>query len=325
MTWPAILRERRLVEHREVGQHLAVDLDVGALQPGHECAVAHAELAHRGVDARDPQRADRRASCCGGRGRRTAPPSSPPAWRRGRRCSRRPRKPFACLRTFLWRARAVTPRLTLGMARSSTPSTAASRARRACSLSCTSVAPRSWRFRLGRLLGEDVALERLPRLIEPPGRTLNRLAARLLRLHLGHSIAPVDMTPGGRLRGRFDASASLLCPLPAALCCAFAGAFGFPACRLPSSPSPSPAPAFFFGASTITICRPSSRGNCSTDRDGSRSLLHPLQQPHAEFLVRHLAAAEAQRHLRLVAFLEELDQLADLDLVVALVGARAGT
>ncbi len=37
----------------------------------------------------------------------------------------------------------------------------------------------------------------------------------------------------------------------------------------------------------------------------------------------HLAAAEAQRHFRLVAFVEELDQLADLDLVVALVGAGA--
>src|SRR5712672_4401283 len=33
---------------------------------------------------------------------------------------RRPRNPFAFFRTFLWRARAVTPRLTLGMARSST-------------------------------------------------------------------------------------------------------------------------------------------------------------------------------------------------------------
>ena len=39
--------------------------------------------------------------------------------------------------------------------------------------------------------------------------------------------------------------------------------------------------------------------------------------------MRHFAATEAQRHLRLVAFLEELDQLAELDLVVALVGARA--
>src|SRR5687768_12417467 len=52
------LRERGLVRHREIGQHLAVDVDVRALQPGHEARVGHAQLAHRGVDARDPQRAD---------------------------------------------------------------------------------------------------------------------------------------------------------------------------------------------------------------------------------------------------------------------------
>ena len=34
------LGERRLVEHREVGEHLAVDLDVGVLQARHERAVA---------------------------------------------------------------------------------------------------------------------------------------------------------------------------------------------------------------------------------------------------------------------------------------------
>ena len=37
----------------------------------------------------------------------------------------------------------------------------------------------------------------------------------------------------------------------------------------------------------------------------------------------HLASAKAQRNFDLVAFFEELDQLAELDLVVALVGARA--
>src|SRR5687767_2998271 len=52
------LVEGRLVHHREVGQHFAVDLDVGALEARHEHAVAHAQLAHRGVDARDPQRAE---------------------------------------------------------------------------------------------------------------------------------------------------------------------------------------------------------------------------------------------------------------------------
>src|SRR5262245_66239712 len=50
-------------------------------------------------------------------------------------------------------------------------------------------------------------------------------------------------------------------------------------------------------------------------------LLHPLQQALAELLVRHLAAAETQRHLGLVAILEELDQLPKLDLIVTLVGS----
>src|SRR5260221_6992585 len=55
---PRDLGERRLIHHREVGEHLAVDVDLRALQAGHEGAVGHAELAHGGVDARDPQRAE---------------------------------------------------------------------------------------------------------------------------------------------------------------------------------------------------------------------------------------------------------------------------
>src|SRR6185503_14030415 len=52
------LGERGLVAYREIGQHLAVDLDVGALQARHEDAIAQAMLAHRSVDAGDPQRAE---------------------------------------------------------------------------------------------------------------------------------------------------------------------------------------------------------------------------------------------------------------------------
>src|SRR5688572_11970336 len=52
-------RERGLVEHREVGEHLAVDLDLRLLQARHERAVGEAELAHRGIDARDPERPER--------------------------------------------------------------------------------------------------------------------------------------------------------------------------------------------------------------------------------------------------------------------------
>ena len=40
------------------------------------------------------------------------------------------------------------------------------------------------------------------------------------------------------------------------------------------------------------------------------------------FLVGHFTATEPQRHLGLVAFLEEAAQVAQLDLVVALVGGR---
>src|SRR5687768_10532964 len=50
--------------------------------------------------------------------------------------------------------------------------------------------------------------------------------------------------------------------------------------------------------------------------------LDALEQPHPELLVRHLAPAEAQRDLRLVAFAQELDQVTKLDLVIAFVGAR---
>src|SRR5205823_13465322 len=52
------LGESRLVVHRQIGKHLAIDRDLRLLQPRHERAVAHAELAHRRVDARDPQRAE---------------------------------------------------------------------------------------------------------------------------------------------------------------------------------------------------------------------------------------------------------------------------
>jgi hypothetical protein len=49
----------------------------------------------------------------------------------------------------------------------------------------------------------------------------------------------------------------------------------------------------------------------------------PLQQAHTELLVRHFAAAKTQRDLCLVAFTQEPDQIAQLDLVVAFI--RSGT
>ena len=48
-----------------------------------------------------------------------------------------------------------------------------------------------------------------------------------------------------------------------------------------------------------------------------------LDLPHADFLVRHFATAEAQGDLHLVFFLQEARHVAQLDLVVVLVGTRA--
>jgi hypothetical protein len=51
--------------------------------------------------------------------------------------------------------------------------------------------------------------------------------------------------------------------------------------------------------------------------------LHLDKELHAEFLVRHFAAAEAKRHLDLIAFLEKLLHGAHLNLVVMRVDIRA--
>src|SRR5579872_1780867 len=48
-----------LVEHSHVGQHLAVEFDRSLFQAVDEHAVRHVVLAHRRVDTRDPQRAER--------------------------------------------------------------------------------------------------------------------------------------------------------------------------------------------------------------------------------------------------------------------------
>src|SRR6476646_3475726 len=46
---------------------------------------------------------------------------------------------------------------------------------------------------------------------------------------------------------------------------------------------------------------------------------HALQQLHTEFLVRHFPTAETQRHLRLVTFFQNADQVAQLDLIIAFI------
>ena len=50
--------ERVGVGHRQIGQHLAVDLDAGQVQPVDQAAVAQAVEASPGVDALDPQLAE---------------------------------------------------------------------------------------------------------------------------------------------------------------------------------------------------------------------------------------------------------------------------
>ena len=49
--------------------------------------------------------------------------------------------------------------------------------------------------------------------------------------------------------------------------------------------------------------------------------LQPLQHPYADILVRHLATPEAQRDLGLVTLVEKLDQIAQLDVVITIIGA----
>ena len=50
--------EALLVVHRDVGEDLAIDLDLGEREPVHQAAVRQPVRARRGVDARDPQRAE---------------------------------------------------------------------------------------------------------------------------------------------------------------------------------------------------------------------------------------------------------------------------
>ena len=72
----------------------------------------------------------------------------------------------------------------------------------------------------------------------------------------------------------------------------------------------------------MVIWRPSSRGSDFDLGDRSGLFLDLVEEPYAELLVGHLAAAEAQRHLDLVAFLEEAADRFHLHLVVVGVDVR---
>src|SRR5438477_3842410 len=97
----------------------------------------------------------------------------------------RPRKPFACLKTFLWRARAVTPRLTLGMARS----LRRVRQHRADGRRVGLVHPAAaahLALPLGALLGQDVALVGAGALDAAAAAHLEALGGAALGFHFRH-------------------------------------------------------------------------------------------------------------------------------------------
>src|SRR5207244_1315149 len=51
--------ERLRIAHRELGQHLSVELDVRRLAAGDELVVRHPVRARRGIDAHDPEPPER--------------------------------------------------------------------------------------------------------------------------------------------------------------------------------------------------------------------------------------------------------------------------
>src|SRR6185295_2064796 len=117
---------------------------------------------------------------------------------------RRPRNPLACLKTFLWRARAVTPRLTLGMARSSV------RVRQhgphGCRIGVVDRAAAAHvALPLGALLGQDVALVGAAALDAAAAADAETLHRAPLGLHLGHMPSFIFSYDAGRSPHRGDA------------------------------------------------------------------------------------------------------------------------
>src|SRR5450755_2895043 len=119
---------------------------------------------------------------------------------------RRPRKPLARASTFLWRARAVTPRLTRGMELSPSEVVEARADQRPANGSIcamwpmfvlsTVTAPRRWRLFFVDFFVRMWRLNAWPRLTVPPGRTRNRFAALFFVFILG-MIAPSSIAAAG--------------------------------------------------------------------------------------------------------------------------------
>src|SRR5919201_5986127 len=102
---------------------------------------------------------------------------------------RRSRKPLVCLKTFLWRARAVTLRLTLGMARSSARVRQHRADRRRIGL-IDAAAPAHLALALRGFLREDVALVGARALDAAAAAHAEALRGAALGLHLRHTKAP---------------------------------------------------------------------------------------------------------------------------------------
>src|SRR5215470_14393904 len=172
---------------------------------------------------------------------------------------RRPRKPLAFRMIFLCLACAVTPRLTLGMA---APRQAYGSIARTCfwSVECTSAVPRRWRLFLVVFFVRIWRLNAWERLMLPPERILKRFAALRLVLSLGIALL-LFWHGGGRLpmEALYGPGHHFFCAASRQDATAGFGSFltgfaaGFFTSFLP-----------FFGASTITSCRPSIFGYCST-------------------------------------------------------------
>ena len=171
--------------------------------------------------------------------------------------------------------------------------------------------PRSWRLRLVDFLVRMWRLNACERLIEPLPRTRKRFFAPVLVFIFGMTAVSFYLLPTAVLSRALSRRERLRRPCPLTglgLGCGMLRATALPARRLLRRQHHHHLPAF--------------QPRKLLDHAVRLEIVpHALQQPHAEFLVRHLAPAEAQRDLRLVAFLEEADQVAQLDLVVAFVGA----
>src|SRR5690554_2082110 len=146
---------------------------------------------------------------------------------------------------------------------------------------------------LGRLLGQDVATERLL-VLEAVGRLLEALGSAAITFHFRHEIhsARVFSENPGPVAGLHRPPVEL--------------AYG----------------SLLLGGNNHRHLAPFHFRERLYGSDIFQIRSDPFHQLAADVLVRHLTAAETQRDLALVATFEETNQVTQLDLIVALVGAR---